>query len=342
MVVHKKATIDDVAKLAKVSKATVSRYLNKKFDLISEDTVAKIEKVIKKLNYRPSQIAQGIKRGNTKLIALIVSDINNPYSIDLFQGAEKCAFENDYALLLFNTNDSFERESKILQSLSSYQVEGVIIQSLQIENYILSSYDIPVVSVDREISNYKCDLVGLDNKSAMRLIVDYLVDCGFHALLFVTEDIKLSQARGIRTNSFKEIIVEKNNIIGSVLEVENTSIFSHIETEIRNFIKKYNNKKVAIISANGKIAFNLLLLFNYLEIKCGEDVGFVTFDNPKWTEIIPGGITVLEQPTFEIGYKACDLLINKISSEMWEPKTITYPGTLIERGSTKLRKGVEK
>ena len=74
----------------------------------------------------------------------------------------------DYALLLFNTNDSFERETKILKSLSSYQVEGVIIQSLQIENYILSSYSIPVVSVDREISNYNVILLGWIIKNLLK------------------------------------------------------------------------------------------------------------------------------------------------------------------------------
>ncbi|MFU2127091.1 LacI family DNA-binding transcriptional regulator [Gallibacterium anatis] len=329
---QKKATINDVAKLAKVSKATVSRFLNKKFNLIAPDTVARIEKAVEKLNYFPSQIAQGIKRGNTKLIALIVSDINNSYSIELFQGAEKYAFENDYALLLFNTNDSFERETKILKSLSSYQVEGVIIQSLQIENYVLSSYSIPVVSVDREISNYKCDLVGLDNKKSTRMMIDYLLNKKFNALLFVTENVQLSQARSIRVQTFKEYI----NVIGKVLEVNDSENSSFLKDEILSFFLKNKDKKIVIISVNGKVAFNLLSILNKLEIKVGRDIGFITFDNPNWSNIIPGGISVLEQPTYDIGYMACKLLINRINKSVVERNIITYSGKLIERDSTKL------
>ncbi len=333
---QKKTTINDVAKLARVSKATVSRFLNKKFNLIAPDTVARIEQAIEKLNYFPSQIAQGVKRGNTKLIALIVSDINNPYSIELFQGAEKYAFENDYALLLFNTNDSFERETKILKSLSSYQVEGVIIQSLQIENYILYSYSIPVVSVDREISNYKCDLVGLDNKKSTKMMIDYLLNKKFNALLFVTENVHLSQARLIRTQTFKESIPSDINVVSQVLEVDNSEDSSFLKDEILSFFLKNKDKKIVIISVNGKVAFNLLSILNKLEIKVGRDIGFITFDNPNWSNIIPGGISVLEQPTYDIGYMACKLLINRINKSVVERNIITYSGKLIERDSTKL------
>ncbi|HJF72979.1 LacI family DNA-binding transcriptional regulator [Gallibacterium anatis] len=331
---QKKATINDVAKLAKVSKATVSRFLNKKFNLIAPDTVARIEKAVEKLNYFPSQIAQGVKRGNTKLIALIVSDINNSYSIELFQGVEKYAFENDYALLLFSTNDSFERETKILKSLSSYQVEGVIIQSLQIENYVLSSYSIPVVSVDREISNYKCDLVGLDNKKSTRMMIDYLLNKKFNALLFVTENVQLSQARSIRVQTFKEYIVSNINVIGKVLEVNDSENSSFLKNEILNFFIKNKDKKIAIISVNGKVALNLLSMLEKIEIKVGKDIGFITFDNPNWSNIIPGGISVLEQPTYDIGYMACKLLINRINKSVVERNNIAYSGRLIERGST--------
>ena len=334
---RKKVTISDVAKLAKVSKATVSRYLNKKFSLLSKDTVARVEFAIKELNYSPSQIAQSIKRGNTKLIALVVSDINNPYSIELYKGAEKYAFENDYALLLFNTNDNFSRETKILKSLSSYQVEGVIIQSLKMENYILNSYTVPVVSVDREITNYKCDLVSLDNKKSVEIVIEHLINKGFDTLLFVTENIELSQARWARVHYFKESLLTKSNIIGSVLEVDDSSDFLYLKEKFEQFFIAYQDKKIVIISVNGKVAFNLLCLLESMKVECGKDIGFVTFDNPKWSEIVSRGITVLAQPTFEIGYTACKFLIDRINNPFLDRQVVFYIGKLIERNSTQIK-----
>ena len=112
------------------------------------------------------------------------------------------------------------------------------------------------------------------------MMIDYLLNKKFNALLFVTENVHLSQARLIRTQTFKESIPSDINVVSQVLEVDNSEDYSFLKDEILSFFLKNKDKKIVIISVNGKVAFNLLSILNKLEIKVGRDIGFITFDKP--------------------------------------------------------------
>ncbi|MFZ7198748.1 LacI family DNA-binding transcriptional regulator [Avibacterium avium] len=347
MIRTKKPTINDVARIAQVSKTTVSRYINKKFHLISSEKQERIKGVIQKLNYCPSQIAKGVKKGNTKLIAVIFSDIDSSYSVDVFKGIEKYATEKGYALLFFHSEDNIEKEIKILKLLPSYLVEGIIIQSVKPENYAIRLSNVPVVAIDREIKNYTCDLVGLNNEKAMEIIFEHLTASNFDTFLFITETIRISQARTVRYNSFK-LLSEKYRplISSSTIEIEDSNNLESLGRLIKLFIDKNDSKKISIISVNSKVTLNILYSLEKVNIQCGKDIGLISFDDPSWMKIISGGITVLSQPTYRIGYSACKLLIDRITGKYEDGyKTIYYSGILIERKSTtdmELKESYEK
>ncbi len=112
-----RATISDVAKAAKTGKTSISRYLNGEKHLLSDDLLARIEKAIAELNYRPSLMARGLKHGRTRLIGLIIADITNPYSVNVLSGIEAACREKGFTLLVCNTNNEVDQELHYLDLL---------------------------------------------------------------------------------------------------------------------------------------------------------------------------------------------------------------------------------
>lgn len=149
-----RATISDVAKAAKTGKTSVSRYLNGEQNVLSADLKQRIETAIAELNYRPSQMARGLKRGRTRLIGLIIADITNPYSVDVMGGIEAACRARGFTLLMCNTNNEVDQEQHYLNLLSSYQVEGIVVNAVGMREEALSQLQqslLPMVLIDRKI-----------------------------------------------------------------------------------------------------------------------------------------------------------------------------------------------
>ncbi|MDH3001155.1 LacI family transcriptional regulator [Chelonobacter oris] len=331
---NKKATINDVATLANVGKTSVSRYLNGEFAVLSESMQTKIAHAIEVLNYQPSQIARSMKRGHTKLIALIFADITNPYSIDVMQGIEAASREYGYTLLVFNTNNEIEREKHILQLLFSYQVEGVIIHALRTHDRNFKQFSLPTVSIDRQIHDLPCDVVGLDNDQASTAVTRYLLDSGFEAMLFVTETIDDIQPRQKRTMVFKQMTAEHPHCIGEVIELNSSKNQQQLDSAISKFCSKHRGMRKAIIAVNGAVTLDISLALKRLKLEWGRDIGLIGFDDPIWASVVGVGITTLKQPTFQIGYTAFQLLYERIHGNSTDFRNVFYPGELIVREST--------
>src|SRR5512140_3451617 len=145
-------TIADVASKAGVSKATVSRFLNRREELLTPEIAVRVERAIAALGYSPSPMAQALKRGRSRLIGLVVADVTNPFSVAVLRGAERACQEAGYLLMLFNLGNDASREREAIESLLSYQVEGLILNTLGRDEGAVASavrHGKPMVLVDR-------------------------------------------------------------------------------------------------------------------------------------------------------------------------------------------------
>ncbi|MDV7212977.1 LacI family DNA-binding transcriptional regulator, partial [Azotobacter beijerinckii] len=148
-----RVTISQVTEAAGVSKASVSRYIGGDRQLLADATALHIEQAIERLDYRPNQMARDLKRGRTRLIGMLLADILNPYSVAVMHGVETACRQHGYSLVVCNTDRDTEQEIHHLTALRSYNVEGLIVNTLGHHAGELQSLhsELPMVLVDRKV-----------------------------------------------------------------------------------------------------------------------------------------------------------------------------------------------
>ena len=331
-----RATISDVAKAAGTGKTSVSRYLNGEQQLLSPALKARIEQAISALNYRPSQMARSLKRGRTRLIGLIIADITNAYSVEVMCGIEAACRDYGFTLLMCNTNNEAALEQYYIQLLSSYQVEGLIINAIGMceeeLNRLLQS-KLPMALIDRKIDGFGCNVIGLKNHEASRQVTRHLAENGFQSLLFLSEPIASVNTRRERLEAFRETVAAYPDITGENAEIA----LSHPEKLrecLRGFIRKHAPRHCAIIAANGSMTLEVVKALRAEGLECGKDVGLAGFDEMTWSALTGPGITTLKQPTHQIGYRALESVINMIDQTNSPPTDQFFSGELVVRGSS--------
>lgn len=333
-----KSTILDVARTAGVSKATVSRFLNRGDEQLSPEIAARVAAAIQALQYRPSPMAQALKRGRSKLIGLVVADVTNPYSVAVLQGVEKACRDAGYMVMLFNIGNDDIREREAIESLSHYQVEGFILHTLGHDTGALAQarrMGKPVVLVDRRIGDAQVDLVGLDNAGAVRLAARHLMANGYRHLLYVTEAVKGISSREERLEAFRAFLAEEGRgTHGEVLESFDDEP-QVLEKVLSALLKDTRHGPCAVLSANAVVTLRVAAACNRQGWQFGRHLGFVGFDDPTWSPLVGPGLSAIAQPTDDIGHMAVRCLLERLRGEQLPPRQILLPGALMARGSSR-------
>jgi LacI family kdg operon repressor len=205
----RRATITDVAREAGTGKTSVSRYLNGELSVLSPELRGRIEAAIKRLDYQPNQMARGLKRGRNRLIGMLVADLTNPYSVEVLQGVEAACHALGYMPLICHAANEVEMERRYLQLLTTYRVEGVIVNALGVREETLRPVGeggIPAVLVDRMVDGLVADMVGLDNTAAVELATHHLLERGFDDIWFVVQPFERVSSRRLREAAFRAVI----------------------------------------------------------------------------------------------------------------------------------------
>ena len=331
-----RSTISDVAKAAKTGKTSVSRYLNGEQHLLSDDLKKRIEQAIQRLNYRPSQMARSLKGGQTRLIGMIIADITNPYSVDVLRGVEEACRVQGFTLLVCNTNNEINQEQHYLELLSSYRVEGLVVNAVGMREEALSKLQqslLPMVLIDRKIPDFSCDMVGLDNHRAATEATQHLLEQGFEAVMFLSEPLGLVNTRLERLHAFQKAMQEHPELTACHAEVM-LNKGELLDQTLTQFCHQHRGMRKAIMSANGALTLQVARSLRRLGLNWGSDIGLLGFDELEWAELAGVGITTLKQPTYQIGYAALELLVKRIQGDGQPTVEQKYPGELIVRGST--------
>ena len=332
-------TIDDVSQIAGVSKTTVSRYLNQRYEHMSEKTKDKIKKVIEELEFRPNLIARNLKSQKTGLIGVIVSDVANPVTVHLIKGIIDHCTKEGYQVITASSDEKIAREKEYILSMVDRQVEGLIISIVDYNKFdllqTLSQKGVKIVLADRTISQPVLDTVTTDNYEMTKYAIKKLYEIGFDAVALFSSDLLRSNVRLHRYNAFIE---ESKN------HVQNPNALAYLFTQdmegeyrktLTEFVDSHKGQKIAAFASTPMALQNLLGAAQDLGISIPEDIGVCGYDNLPWTKLVCGGISVIEQPFYEVGVESAKMLIEKIRGESEKsPDYKELKSKLILRNST--------
>lgn len=330
-----RVTINEVAKAAGVSKATVSRFLNRRDALLTPDIAERVRKAIAELDYVPSPMARALKRGRSRLIGLIVADITNPYSVLVLRGIEKACKEEGYLVMLFNLGNEIGREREAIEALSGYQVEGFILN--RVSNDVAAVAEAarkarPMVLVDRRNEALDADFVSLDNLGATRMAVAHLRDSGYREIVLVTQPMRNVSSRIERCSAFRASVREWG-LNGTTFEYDGDDPAS-LEAALTDLRDHAEDRGAAVISGNAICTLRVATAVRNLGWEFGDQLGLVGFDDTEWSPLIGPGLTSIAQPTDELGRAAARCLFDRLSGSPGPAREILIPGTLVVRGSS--------
>lgn len=325
-------TIIEIAKIAGVSIATVSRVVNGKSKGVSEETRARIKDIIEKYDYHTNTLAKSLVTKKTKSIGLILPDVSNPFFSDIAKSVEAAAAEAGYNVFLCNSDENFEKEKNYIRALTDKNVDGVIFIPASNKKRTTGSsvFEMPVVLIDRDLPG---DNVGvfLDNQNGGYIVTTYLIESGHTKIAFIGGPVNDHNAND-RFEGYK-IACRDNNI-----EVYDDYIMFGeytIQSGI-SFSKRINELDVtACVCANDLIAMGLISGLKKLGKRVPENISVTGFDDIFLSDINDPPITTVKQPTYEMGKKAVQILMHIINHDKKAVTSRTLQSHLVIRNSSK-------
>lgn len=324
-------SIKDVAKTAGVSTATVSRVLAN-HSRIKDETRQRVLEAVERLNYRPNLIARSLRAQKSAKIGLVVSDIRNPFFTAIGRAVEDSAYEQGYSVLMCNTDENPEKEEMYLNVMHDENVAGVIFSPTQQFSRRFKSHvsNIPYVMIDRFVENRDVDMVLLDNVAAAYELTTHLIENGYRKLAGLFGDASTTAPE--RSRGFHKALKD-NGLSPVATHIIGPRIRQGYETTIALLTQKPD----AIFTSNSMLTAGAFQAIRDSKLIVPKDVALVGFDETTWGALVDPPITLIAQPTEEIGRTATELLFQRIEEPTRSPKTVILKGTLIARGSSAKR-----
>jgi len=331
-------TVHDVAKRAGVAPITVSRVINNS-GYIRAETKARVEAAIKELGYVPNTLARGLRSKRTHTLALVVTDITNPYFTSMARGVEDVAGSYNYTVIYCNTDESEAKEEKYANILAQRQVDGVLLvpaggNSRTIK--FLTSNGINVVVLDRRVSEMDTDFVRSDSEGGANELTKLLIGLGHKQITMITGPENVS-------TSFDRVIGYKRALSEAGLS-EKEHIYYGAFTQQNGYdctklAMLQSPKPSAIFAGNNFILLGVVKALRELNLQVPEDVSVVGFDDFPESMLVKPFFTAAIQPAYQTGRLAAELLLKRISGELsGECQQIVLPTEIVERESTGPRK----
>ncbi|MDP4085818.1 MAG: LacI family DNA-binding transcriptional regulator [Bacillota bacterium] len=327
-----KATIRDVAKLAGVSVATVSRVINK-LGGVRPETEQRIEKAMEELQYIPNVLARSVASKKTKLIGMIVPDVENPFFAAVFSGADKVVREYAYTTLLGGSNDTYEREENLLQTMLEHQASGILLtptfpKAKWVERM---GNRVPTCLIDRDMEGMNCDRVLIDNRRGTYEATKLFIQKGHTQLAIITGPLESTPGRE-RFEGFKQCLhdfsIELNQDYIQIGDFHSGSGY-----QLGKRLLKLNHPPTAILSCNNLMTIGLLEMIHTSSIRLGEDLGVIGFDDIPIATLMHPNLTVVSRPMREMGECAAEMLLQRIQNPNQPNRTVIMSPHLIVRGS---------
>ncbi|MBO6573857.1 MAG: LacI family DNA-binding transcriptional regulator [Rhodothermales bacterium] len=328
-------TLTEVARRAGVSVATVSRFFNDP-SVVRERTRARIQAAVDELDYRPSRVARRLRveSGQSKILGIVIPDIQNPFFADVVRGVEDVAYANGFALILNNSNEDPDRQRVCLETMHTEQVDGVILPSVVEGDPALDRLQksrVPIVCIDRRLTGRYLDAVLTDNVRGAREAVQLLIEGGHTRIGYIGGLPHLSTSVERRTGyrlalSQAGIPMDPELVLEAESTQEDGSVLLHDLVNLER-------PPTAVFIGTSMLSLGVMLSIRALGLRVPDDMAVVAFDEVPWSRVIDPPLTVVRQPAQEMGKQAAEALLARIADPKLEPREFVLPSELIVRRS---------
>ncbi|MER3483002.1 MAG: LacI family transcriptional regulator [Meiothermus sp.] len=332
------ATLSDVASRAGVSLSTASRALNG-LSTVDPELRERVLEAAKALRYRPNQVARSLREQRTRIIAHVTAGITASFHATLAQGVQDAAFNRGYTMILGNTGIGLDGEIRYLQVFEDYKVDGMVVVPVSnVDPYLERlSERLPIVEVDRSFGSYSKSTILLDNAGAILEATEHLVALG-HRRIGLIYGIEPVNTEVERSEGFVKALQAHG------LEPDPDWMVRDHYTEEggfragRRLLGSSRGVTAVIVTTNEALA-GLVRAARSLELTIPTDLSVIGMDDARWTQLMEPPLTVIEQPAYDMGYEAANVLLDYLEhGRIRGPRVRRMPAKLILRKSTAVPK----
>ena len=324
------ASIREVAKRAGVSPATVSRVINGTAR-VDEEKRERVEKAIEETGFRPNELARALYRKSSKIIGVIVPDIENPFFSELAKAIEKEAYEQEYRILLCNSDDQKEKELANLQMLAQLQADGVILMTNTGEkSQSYEAVSMPIVLVDRRLDEMgQTSVIEADHYAGGKLAAEHLIACGCRKITCIRGPQELSSGKK-RYEGYREVCRQysmKERFVDSTYKYEDGA------KAAEEVLRRYPDTD-GIIACNDMTAVSVYKVLQKRGYRVPDDIQIIGFDGVKFGRFLTPELTTVAQPIKEMGKCAVQMILGTVK-ELPRDREMKFPMMLIKGETTK-------
>ena len=317
-----------------MSPVTVSRVINNSGS-VSAATREKVERAIEELGYVPSVMARSLRSKRTRTLALIVSDVTNPFWTTVARGVEDAAQGRDYSVFLYNTDENPVKQQRCLDVVVAQRVDGVIIAPYDSDARNLAklrAQDVPTVAVDRRLDGWDVDSVYSDSVSGAKAGVQHLIGLGHTRIAVITGPASTSTAQDRVVGYCLALSEAGIPVDPRLIKQGEYRVPSGEELTCR--LLDEGPAPTAIFAANNAIAMGVIQGLGKRGLRVPQDVALVCFDDLPYVSRLFPFLTVVVQSAYDLGVNAAQLLLSRLDSEVnLQPRHVVLPTRLIVRHS---------
>lgn len=334
---HARVTLRDVAEVAGVNAATVSRALNEQSrSLVKDDTAERVLAAAAELGYRPNPLARGLKTNRSYTVGVLIPDLTNPLFPPIVRGIQDRLEAAGYTPLLANTDNDAERERTDFEAMRARQVDGFVTATAHRHDALLeeiASSGTPLVLVNRSVEDGGLSAVAGDDRKGMQLAVEHLVELGHRQIALLGGPVGLStgferrqgfvdalRARGLDAD--EQLMLSSE----SFTEAEGARLCRELLARERPF--------TAIVAGNDLMALGCYDGLAERSMRCPEHVSVVGYNDMPFADRFAPPLTTIRIPQHELGARAAELLLEQLADPAAQPHQVLLEPELVVRGST--------
>lgn len=330
------STIRDVAKLAQVSVATVSRYVNKS-GYVGKETAKKVLKAMEELDYQPNEIARSLNKKQSKTIALIVPDITNPFFPELARAVEDVAQIYGYTVILCNSDEQTEKEREYIKVLQNKYIDGFILAS-NTSHFDHIPGEVPLVVLDRSIEEQVPTVVS-NNREGAEKATRHLLDIGCQKIAHIRGPEGTMTAKS-RLEGYMNV-VQTEPWFSQDLIIDGEFDIEQAQKSTLKLLKKYPDID-GIFAGNDIMAVGALKAVFQSGKRVPEDIAIIGFDGIGLSKAVFPELSTIAQPIYDMGALATRLLLKIIEKQPVDQIYHEMEVELVIRASSKRKKKEQK